>query len=83
MKKQGRARDINRRAASWVAPVTGDAAESPSEAKPLPESTAEERHVAAVTLGRKGGQSRAKRLTPERRKEIAVRAALARWVRRD
>ena len=38
---------------------------------------------AAVSLGRrgglKGGESRAKNLTPERRKEIAKKAADSRW----
>jgi len=29
--------------------------------------------------GRKGGKARAEKLTPERRKEIARKAALARW----
>ncbi len=79
MKKQKRPRDINQRAASTVALVTGEAVESPSEVQPVPEATPEERHVAAVTLGRKGGQSRARRLTPEQRKEIAEKAARARW----
>ena len=47
------------------------------------EPTAEERHQAAVLLGRKGGQkggkARAAKLTPERRREIARKAARARW----
>ena len=34
---------------------------------------------AAVELGRKGGQARAKKMTPERRREIARKAAQARW----
>ena len=34
---------------------------------------------AAVELGRKGGQARAKRLSKKRRAEIARRAAKARW----
>ena len=33
----------------------------------------------AVALGRKGGKARHNKLTPERRKEIASRAAKARW----
>jgi hypothetical protein len=32
-------------------------------------------------LGRMGGQTRAKNLTPERRREIARKAARARWKR--
>ncbi len=34
---------------------------------------------AAVELGRKGGQARAKKLSKERRAEIAKKAAAARW----
>lgn len=41
------------------------------------------KNMAAVALGRlgglKGGKARAKKLTPEQRKEIAKKAALARW----
>jgi len=33
----------------------------------------------AVALGRKGGKARRNKLTPERRKEIASKAARARW----
>ncbi len=33
----------------------------------------------AVALGAKGGKKRAENLTPERRKEIAEKAAKARW----
>lgn len=62
--------------------ATGQAPQEP-EATPEPEPTPEERHAAAVTLGRrggkKGGPARAKKLTPEQRKEIARKAALARW----
>ena len=34
---------------------------------------------AAQALGRKGGAARAKSMTPERRSEIAKKAALKRW----
>ena len=41
------------------------------------------KNPAAVALGRlgglKGGKARAKKLSPERRKEIAKKAAQARW----
>jgi hypothetical protein len=41
------------------------------------------KNPAAVALGRlggkKGGKARAKKLTPEQRKEIAQKAAQARW----
>jgi hypothetical protein len=43
----------------------------------------EEKDPAAVELGRrgglKGGKARAEKLSPERRKEIARKAAQARW----
>ena len=74
-----RPRDINQRAASTVALVTGQAAQDTSEAKQASEPTPEERHVAAVMLGKKGGQARAKKLTQEQRKEIAKAAAQSRW----
>jgi hypothetical protein len=52
----------------------------------LEQITNEDRQVkneAAVTLGRagglKGGKARANSLTPERRKEIAQKAAAKRW----
>jgi hypothetical protein len=37
------------------------------------------KNEAAIVLGRLGGLARAKILTPERRKEIAAKAARARW----
>lgn len=47
------------------------------------EDQVSEKNPAAVALGRlgglKGGKARADKLTPERRKEIARRAANARW----
>jgi hypothetical protein len=36
----------------------------------------------AVALGRKGGKARRNKLTPEQRREIASRAAKARWAAR-
>lgn len=35
--------------------------------------------LAAQSLGKRGGRARAEKLTPEQRKEIAQRAAAARW----
>ena len=37
---------------------------------------------AAAELGRKGGKKRAENMTPERRKEIAKKAAASRWGKR-
>jgi hypothetical protein len=44
---------------------------------PTPES--EEKDPAAVALGRRGGKARAEGMSAKRRKEIARRAAKARW----
>jgi hypothetical protein len=47
---------------------------------------AEEKNPAAVALGklggRKGGKARAEKLSSERRKEIAKKAAEARWAKK-
>jgi hypothetical protein len=75
-----RPRDINQRAASTVAIATGQ--DNAPEVVQSPESTLEERHIAATMLGKKGGQARAAKLTLEQRKEIAQKAAKARWGRR-
>ncbi len=37
------------------------------------------KNKAAVELGRKGGKARAEKMTPKRRREIARKAAAARW----
>jgi hypothetical protein len=42
-------------------------------------TTEDGKNAAAVALGRKGGQARAKSMTAKRRKEIAEKAAKARW----
>ena len=71
---------MNQLAASIVGDATGDAG-----LEEHPESGAEEpaKDPAAVELGRrgglKGGKARAAKLTPEERREIARRAAMARW----
>jgi len=69
-----RPRDGNQLAKSIVDLSTGEAEEeNPDEGK----------DPSAVALGRKGGlkggKARADRLTPEKRKEIAKKAAKARW----
>jgi len=47
----------------------------------------DDKNPAAVALGRlgglKGGKARARKLTPEKRKEIAKKAAQARWARKE
>ncbi|MGH2695605.1 MAG: histone H1 [Actinomycetota bacterium] len=70
-----RSRDLNEMAKSI-------ADEATSEVKPEPEDA---RDPAAVELGRrgglKGGRARARKLSAKRRKEIAQKAAEARWKR--
>ena len=41
------------------------------------------KNKAAVELGRKGGKARAKQMTPERRSEIARKAAAKRWAQKE
>lgn len=66
-KRSSNGKDVNRMAYGIVAAATGEHRKNP----------------AAVALGRlggkKGGHARAQTLTPERRREIAVKAAKARW----
>ena len=45
------------------------------------EDEREELSSAAAELGRKGGKKRAENMAPERRAEIARKAALTRWKR--
>lgn len=78
-----RPRDMNQRAASTVARATGQEPEALPEIEQTPEPSLEERHAAAVALGRlggkKGGPARAKKLTAEQRRESARKAAETRW----
>ena len=73
-KKKKRPYDTNQLAAQIVAEATKE--ETPPEPKP-------EKNPAAVALGRlgglKGGPARKKILSKERRREIAHKAAQARW----
>lgn len=70
-KRSSKPRDLNALAAQIVHEATGESV--PDLAK----------NPAAVALGRlggqKGGKARAAKLTPERRSEIARKAARARW----
>ena len=80
-KRKKRDHDFSVIAHRVVQEATGEAEEQQVE----PELTPEERHTAAVALGRlggkKGGPARAKKLSKKRRSEIAKRAAQARWGR--
>lgn len=72
--------DFNQLAASIVADATADEPRAEQPAVP-------EKDPAAVSLGRrgglKGGKARAAKLTPEQRREIAKKAAAARWGQAD
>ena len=58
-----------------------------AEKEPLSKQPESTKNPAAVALGRlggrKGGEARAKKLSPERRSEIARKAAKTRWADRD
>lgn len=75
-KRSSKPRDLNRLAVAIAAEATGEAPQEPPSDK----------NPHAVALGRlggmKGGIARAKKLTPEQRREIARRAAEARWGKR-
>lgn len=75
-KRPPRPRDPNQLARRIVDLTTGDTADpNPDDGK----------NLAAVQLGRlgglKGGKARADKMTPERRAEIARKAAATRWRR--
>jgi len=78
LSKRKISRDMNVLAARIVAESTGE---------PIPKNLAEEstKNPAAVSLGRLGGLASAKvrmqKISPEKRKEIAKRAANKRWKR--
>lgn len=76
--KPKRPRDFNSLAHQVVAELTGTASPETSQ-EPEEDSI----RKAAAELGRrgglKGGKARAESLSPEKRKEIAKKAAAARW----
>ena len=71
-KRSSRKRDVNTLASEIVEQATQE-----------PETQPDHKNPAAVALGKlgglKGGKARANKLTPEQRKEIARKAAQARW----
>lgn len=72
MRKRSSSRDVNEKAFGVVEEMTKAVAEKKKKKNP-----------AAVALGKlggkKGGPARAEKLTAEQRREIAKRAAQARW----
>lgn len=79
LSKRKNIRDMNVLAAHIVEQASG---------QPIPKNVAEEstKNPAAVSLGRMGGLKSAKvrmeKISPEKRKEIARKAAKARWNRK-
>ena len=51
------------------------------EAEDAPDPAAAGKDEAAVSMGRRGGKARAEGMTPERRAEIARKAAAGRWAK--
>ena len=74
-----RPRDLNQWAKRMLDIATGEE----SDAAPTPQEQGKD--PAAVALGRrgglKGGKARAESMTPEKRREIAQKAAKSRWGR--
>ena len=71
--RKKRPRDPSQLAKMVVDIATGDTEDRP----PTPEEQGKD--PAAVALGRKGGKMRAAKMSPERRTEIAKKAAAKRW----
>lgn len=75
--------DENQLAKSILDLITTEETDAEPEAEPKPKR---EKNVAAVALGRlgglKGGKARAEKLSPKKRKQIAQKAAEARWSKR-
>ena len=72
-KCEKRPADVNARAVMIAKIATGEI----EDKVPSPED--EGKDPAAVALGRKGGKARAEGLSARKRKEIAKKAAQARW----
>ncbi len=71
-KGENRPADVFANAARVMRIATGEEAEV---------LTSDGKNAAAVSLGKKGGAARAKSMTPERRSEIAKKAAAKRWTK--
>ncbi|HEY6259995.1 MAG TPA: hypothetical protein VIW47_00265 [Nitrospiraceae bacterium] len=75
--------DLNVTALEILRAVTGESVKTPRNGKPIKKPTKPVKNPAAVALGRlgglKGGKARAQKLSGEARREIARKAARARW----
>ena len=82
--KKSKPRDISQLARAIVEEATGESLTDPPPASQTPpKDSTHEKNPNAVALGKlggkKGGDARAEKLTPEQRKAIAQKAARARW----
>jgi len=79
MAKKPKSSDVNVTAFEILKAVTGEPAPVSHDGKPKKPK----KNPAAVALGRlgglKGGKARAKKLSPQKRREIAKKAATVRW----
>lgn len=77
--------DANLLATQIVEEATQEEAKNASPSETIPEGEAKNPHAQALGRlgGLKGGKARAARLTAKRRKEIAQKAAKARWKDND
>ncbi len=72
-KGQKRPADVIKNAVHVMRIATGEEADTPPDDGKVP---------AAKSLGARGGKARARALTADKRKEVATKAAKARWARR-
>jgi hypothetical protein len=83
--KKSKPRDISQLARAIVEESTGESLADHALPKDPLKEPVHEKNPAAVALGKlggkKGGIARRDKLSPERRKEIAEKAARARWER--
>jgi hypothetical protein len=81
--KKSKPTDISQLARAIVEEATGESLTAQLLPKEPPKEPTRPKNPAAVALGKlggkKGGDARAKKLTPEQRKAIAQKAAQARW----
>ena len=83
--KKSKPRDISQLARAIVEEATGESLTEPPPLTEPPKEPPRKKNPAAVALGKlggkKGGNARAKKLSPEQRQAIAQKAARARWSR--
>ena len=83
--KKLKAQDISQLARAIVEEATGESLTEPSPPSDPPKEPPRKKNPNAVALGKlggkKGGDARAKTLSPEQRRAIAEKAARVRWAK--